>query len=164
VVSKNYLGYTSNSLPDGVYEVCFSQGKFVQSSGSKSSDAAVDSKSPDGTWQYFLYMKDNRHLRFPLSVGQKWTEEFATEVRGTNRRVKRTSETRVVGVERVTTDAGTYETFKIERDTWSGGRLMSLWRYFYSAQTKSVVKYNYQALIGSSATREVELIKFRAAL
>jgi hypothetical protein len=109
-------------------------------------------------------MKDNRHLRFPLSVGQKWTEEFATEVRGTNRRVKRTSETRVVGVERVTTDAGTYETFKIERDTWSGGRLMSLWRYFYSAQTKSVVKYNYQALIGSSATREVELIKFRAAL
>jgi hypothetical protein len=163
MISKNYLGSTSNSLLDGDYEVCFSEGKFVQGSGSDSSDASDASKSRDGTWQYFLYMKDNRHLKFPLSVGQKWTETFSTEVRGTNRRVKRTSETKVVGVERVTTAAGTYEAFKIERGTWAGGRLASQWTYFYSAQTKSVVKYHYQALIGSTATREIELLRFRAA-
>jgi hypothetical protein len=163
VVSKNYLGYTSNSLLDGDYEICFSAGKFLQVGDSGRSGASDDSKSRDGTWQYLVYMGANRHLKFPLSVGQKWTEEFSTIVRGTSKHVKRTSETQVRGIERVTTAAGTYETFKIERGSWAGGRLASQWTYFYSDQTKSVVKYNYHALIGSTATREIELLRFRAA-
>jgi hypothetical protein len=162
VVSKNYLGYTSNAVVDGDYEVCVFEGKFYLISGSAKSEILKDSPENDGIWCCLLYMEDNRHLKFPLFVGQKWTETFQTRTRGTNRTVTRTSETQVLGVKPVTTSAGTYDAFKIERGSWSGGRLASKWIYFYSPQTKSVVKYNYGALMGSSATREIELVKFRS--
>ena len=156
-MSKNFQGYVSGvlALPvDGDHKICFLQAKFFEVDGDAKSEISSAS-----TWNSILYMAENRYLKFPLIVGQKWTEEYKTRVRGTLRVERRTSETRVLGVEHIPTSAGTYQTFKIERENWLG-RVLERWIYFYSPETKSLVKYNYEALVGSSATREVELIKF----
>lgn len=157
-VSKNYQGYVSGvlALPvDGDHKICFLEGKFFEVDGDAKPEISTAS-----TWNSILYMAENRYLKFPLIVGQKRTEEYQTRVRGTNRLERRTAETRILGVEHITTSAGAYRAFKIERDNWCRGGLCGRWIYFYSPQTKSVVKYNYEATMGSTATREVELIKF----
>ena len=105
-------------------------------------------------------MGENHYLKFPLVVGQKRTEEFEIRIRGTNRRAKRTFESSVLRIEDITSPAGTHQTFKIETNGWCGGKACGKWIYFYSPQTKSVVKYNYQATLGSTATWEVDLIEF----
>ena len=105
-------------------------------------------------------MRETRHLNFPLILGQKRTEEFTARIRGTNRLQRRASEISVVGIEPITCSAGAYETFKIETNEWCGGKSCGKWICFYSPQTKSVVKYNYEATLGSTATWEVDLIEF----
>ena len=105
-------------------------------------------------------MTENLYLKFPLIVGQNKTEEFETRIRGTNRREKRTSESSVLGIEQITSSAAAYQTFKIETNHWCGGKSCGRYIYFYSPQTKSVVKYNYAATLGSTATWEVDFIKF----
>jgi len=109
-VSKNYQGYVSGvlALPvDGDHKICFWEGKFFEVDGDAKSEISSAS-----TWSGILYMAENRHLKFPLIVGQKWTEEYKTRVRGTNRLQGRTSETRILGADHITTPAGTYQTFK----------------------------------------------------
>jgi hypothetical protein len=157
-VSKNYQGYVSGvlALPiNGDHKICFLERKFLQVDGATKSQISNGS-----TWNNILYMRENRYLRFPLIVGQKRTEEFETRVRGTNRVQRGTSESSIIGVEDITASAGAYQTFKIETNHWCGGKSCGRWIYFYSPQTKSVVKYNYEATLGSTATWEVELIKF----
>lgn len=159
-VSKNYQSYVSGvlALPvDGNHEICFLEGKFFELEGGAKSEISSAS-----TWNSILYMAENRNLKFPLIIGQKWAEEYKTRVRGATRLERRACETRVLGVKYITTtSAGTYQTFKIERGNWGPrSQLLERWIYFYSPQTKSVVKHNYEALIGSTATRELELIKF----
>jgi hypothetical protein len=105
-------------------------------------------------------LRENLNFKFPLIVGQKRTEQLETQIRGTNRRGRRTSEISVVGIEPITSLAGHYQTFKIEKNDWCGGKACGKWIYYYSPQTKSVVKYNYQATLGSTATWEVDLVQF----
>jgi len=157
-VSKNFMGSVSgvSALPvDGDHKICFLKGQFFEVDGDAKSQISTAS-----TWNSIFYMKENRQLKFPLIVGQKWNEEFETRVRGTNRLEQRKSETQVLGIEHIMTTAGAYPTFKLQRDSWCLAGLCDKWVYFYSPETKSVVKFNYEALKGSSATREVELIKF----
>ena len=79
--------------------------------------------------------------------------------------------TNVTGMEEVTTPAGTFRTFMIERhergirmggDAGRGeGRLAGrlLYTYSYSPSTQSIVKYSL--LTGQRGTREIELISFK---
>jgi hypothetical protein len=157
-VSKNYQGYVSGvlALPaNGEHKICFLQGKFFEIDGDTKSVV-----STAGLWNSILYMAETRELKFPLVVGQKRTEEFKTRVRGTNRLEPRRTEIQVVDIDQIMTPAGAYRSFKIHRDDWWYGKLVSKWIYFYSPETKSIVKYNYEALVGSTATWEVDLIKF----
>ena len=157
-VSKNWQGYVSGvlALPgNGDHKICFLEGKFFEADGGTKSQIAADS-----LWNNILYIKENNHIKFPLYVGQKRTEEFETRIRGTNRRKKVTSETTVLGVEQIASPPEAYQTFKIETNDWCGGKSCGRYTYFYSPQTKSVVKYNYQATLGSTATWEVDLIDF----
>jgi hypothetical protein len=156
-VSKNYQGYVSGDLAlpvNGDHKICFLERKFLEVDGATKSQ--ISTGSP---WNNILYRRENRYLKFPLIVGQKRTEEFETRIR-TNRRERRTSESSVLGIEDITSSAGTYQTFKIEKNDWCGGKSSGRYIYFYSPQTKSVVKYNYEATLGSTATSEVDLIKF----
>jgi hypothetical protein len=158
-VSKNWQGYVSGvlALPvNGDHKICFLERQFFESEGGTKSQVAADS-----LWNNILYLRENLNFKFPLVVGRKRTEELQTQIRGTNRRVRRTSEITVIGIEPITSSASTYATFKIEKNDWcGGGTSCGKWIYFYSPQTKSVVKYNYQATLGSTATWEVDLIQF----
>jgi hypothetical protein len=157
-VSKNFQGYVSGVLAmpvNGDHKICFMEGKFVEVDGGAKTQISTGS-----VWNNILYLRENLHLKFPLIVGQKRSEDFETRIRGTNRREKRTSESSVLGIEQITSPAGAYETFKIETNGWCGGKACGKWIYFYSPQTKSVLKYNYQATKGSTATWEVDLIEF----
>jgi hypothetical protein len=157
-VSKNFQGYVSGvlALPvNGDHKICFLEGKFFEAEGGTKSQISTGS-----LWNNILYMGENHYLKFPLIVGKKRTEEFETRIRGTNRRAKRTFESSVLRIEHITSLAGTYQTFKIETNGWCGGKACGKWMYFYSPQTKSVVKYNYQATFGSTATWHVDLIEF----
>ena len=157
-VSKNYQGYVSGDLAlpvNGDHKICFLERKFFDVEGGTKAQISTGS-----LWNNILYMGETRYLKFPLIVGQKRTEEFETRIRGTNRRKKGTSESTVLGVEQITSLAGAYRTFKIETNHWCGGKSCGRYTYFYSPQTKSIVKYNYQATLGSTATWEVDLIQF----
>jgi hypothetical protein len=157
-MSKNYQGYVSGvlALPaNGDHKICFLERKFFEMDGGTKSQISTGS-----LWNNILYMRENPYLKFPLIVGQKRTEDFETRIRGTNRRKKGTSETTVLGVEQIASSAEAYQAFKIETNHWCGGKSCGRYTYFYSPQTKSVVKYNYQATLGSTATWEVDLIDF----
>jgi hypothetical protein len=68
----------------------------------------------DLSWKF----KPNNGLgvRLPLSVGKTWRAEFDAEDLQTTRRTYRgTSSSRVVAQESITTDAGSFDTFKIEQ-------------------------------------------------
>jgi hypothetical protein len=157
-VSKNYQGYVSGDLAlpvNGEHKICFLERKFFEIDGATKSQISTGS-----VWNNILYMRENRYLKFPLIVGQKRTEAFETRIRGTNRVQRGTAESSVLGIEDITSSAGAYQTFKIETNHWCGGKSCGRYIYFYSPQTKSVVKYNYEATLGSTATWEVDLIKF----
>jgi len=124
-----------------------------------------------GELRRMLAIDDVRELlQFPLSVGKKWSTHFEQETNSTAKR-KLATETNVTGLEEITTPAGKFRVFKIER--WgsagsiptSGRRAGSRtrnyeWTYYYSPQTQSIVKYTYEDEEGG--IREIELLKFTA--
>ena len=157
-VSKNFQGYVSGVLAmpvNGDHKICFMEGKFVEVDGATKSQISIGS-----LWNNILYMRENLHLKFPLIVGQKRSEHFETRIRGTNRRQRGTAESSILGIEPISSSAGAYQTFKIETNHWCGGKACGRYIYFYSPQTKSVIKYNYEATLGSTATWQVDLIQF----
>jgi hypothetical protein len=59
---------------------------------------------------------DGLGIRMPLSVGKTWQAEYDAHNLQTTRRIYRgTSSSKVVAQETITTDAGTFDTFKIEQ-------------------------------------------------
>jgi hypothetical protein len=58
---------------------------------------------------------DSHGIRWPLSVGKEWRLEFITRNTQTGVNTKSSSLSKVVAQETVTTPAGTFETFKIDR-------------------------------------------------
>jgi hypothetical protein len=59
---------------------------------------------------------DGLGVRLPLSIGKTWQAEFDAQDLHTTRRIYRgTSTSKVVAQEAITTDAGTFDTFKIEQ-------------------------------------------------
>jgi hypothetical protein len=110
-----------------------------------------------------------RLLQFPLSVGKKWSTQYRQQIINGVRNL--TTETNVTGLEEITTPAGKFRAFKIER--WGSAAAVKNvgkapgsktrnyeWTYYYSPQTQSIVKYAYEDEEGG--TREIELVKFTA--
>jgi hypothetical protein len=59
---------------------------------------------------------DGTGVRMPLSIGKTWQAEFDAQDLHTTRRIYRgTSSSKVVAQEMITTDAGTFDAFKIEQ-------------------------------------------------
>ena len=113
---------------------------------------------------------EEKFLVFPLTVSKKWSSDFQDDLRG-GATVNTHAEMVVSGYEEVTTDAGKFKAFKIERSETSGGggkgrNASSKSRrvdyvYYYSPETRSIVKLH--RLEGSGATRDIELIKYTPA-
>ncbi len=158
---------SSTELNDGLYELTFTQGKIklYQVSGSQKTEMPVQ---PDGPTQVLLNLvgkSDQRPvLKFPISVGQKWTYQYETRPTGQTRDQKRNVEVNVTGMEQVTTPGGPFKAYKLVRnESWTtgprGGQGGSNITYFFSPETKSVVKSSSESL-GSGGSVETELMKF----
>jgi hypothetical protein len=161
---KGQVG-SSTDQNEGLYEIVYTQGKvgvFKIEGGQKSEvDTAPDSP---GEGLLGVIGKNARRpdLKFPLSVGQKWSYEYQT--RGGRRGQRRSAEVNVVGMEQVTIPAGTFKAYKLVRsESWSTGpagtRGGNTTTYFYGPETRSIVKRSTENE-NNSGTVETELIKF----
>ena len=101
-------------------------------------------------------------------MGQTWTREY--QYRGYSgpktvfRRI--TAKQSVVGIEQITTPAGTFRTFKIESVAIGAGQGREVLLYHYSPESKSIVKF-LMSRSGEAGTdreqTEIELVKFGTA-
>jgi hypothetical protein len=105
---------------------------------------------------------ENRDLKFPLSPGQKWNLDYSFKAVGARKAVSRLVEVTVANWEQVTTPAGTFKALKLRKE--DGPPQGQVWVnvYYYSPETKSVIKSSYDTTAGGGQglKREVELIKY----
>jgi len=154
---------------EGLYELTFTQGKvkLFEVSGNQKNEMVV---LPDGPSQSLLALlgksEQLQRIKFPLAVGQKWTYQYETQPPGARRAVRINAEVNVIGVEQVTTAAGSFKAYKLKRTQSAGafvyGRSnISTNTYFYSPETRSIVKSSsLNEGSGPTTTIENELIKF----
>jgi len=159
---------SSTDQNEGMYELSVTQGvvKLYDVNGGQKNEKPI---APDGPTQALLRLigkSDQRtDLIFPLSVGQKWAYDFVTRPPGSKFNQRRSAEVNVVGMEQVTTPAGNFKTYKlIKSESWSvgsrfGQRGSSATTYFYSPETRSIVKSS-SLNNDNPGTIETELLKF----
>lgn len=151
----------------GTYESIYSQGQLKAFEIHDGRKTETDVKS-DGTGSVLLTLlglNDKRPtLKFPLSVGQQWKYEYTTRPAGARDDQTRTVNVTVAGIEQVTTPAGSFKAFKLVRkEEWPRPGRQVGWNsatvtYYYSPETRSVVKSNTANETGASSS--TELIKF----
>jgi len=166
---KGQIG-SSTDQNEGMYELSVAQGavKLYEINGSQKNEIPIQ---PDGPSQGLLRLvgkSDQRtDLKFPLSVGQKWTYQYDTRPAGLPRDQRRSVEINVAGIEQMTTTAGAFKAYKlIKSESWSttgrgggtGGGINTT-TYFYSPETRSIVKSS-NVNDKNPGTVETELIKF----
>jgi hypothetical protein len=168
IFRKGQIG-TSTDLNEGMYELSVTQGvvKLYQIDGGKKNEKPIESDGPTQTFVRLIGQKSDERptLKFPLSVGQKWTYEYETKPPGSKFNQRRSVEVNVVGMEQVTTPAGSFKAYKLIRsESWTVGSLRgqkggSTITYFYSPETRSIVKSS-SVNENNPGTIETELIKF----
>ena len=174
VKQQNYIVSTSNVM-NGDYQITIAGGarSFLQLDGQQTLQAnqagALWLMQPTGP----VRKQPAQYFQFPLVVGKSWEGIVST---GRARR-ERKATNRVTGIERVTTAAGTFDTYRIVREIWfSTGAYDDFhhdWTfvYYYSPETRSVVKYRLEYTRGEinghpvlEHVTEIELIKFGSRL
>jgi len=163
---EKQVGSLSTSNPfDGMYEVVYSQGNFktFQMTNNGRQPANRIARGP-----LLALVGQNpmvKDLKFPFSVGQKWEYKFEFTMIGAHKPFLQTVEMSVIGVEQVATPAGNFSTFKLEKQQTSMHGLHPwVGTYYYSPDTKSVVKYFFDSSTNGAGTiREGELMKFGTA-
>jgi hypothetical protein len=86
---KDQVASSTDDL-QGIYELTFSQGnvKIYQVDGTQKSEVAIE---PDGPTQNLINWigksTQQQDLKFPLSVGQKWTYDYTTADGRTNQKI-----------------------------------------------------------------------------
>lgn len=164
VARKDWQTRRSSDLA-GDYEVIFSEGKFRVFSLSGTDKTEVDQGAPTLLRMTGLQRDQLRFLQFPLVVGNRWRFDYHQRLPG-ERNASWTPETRVIGIEEVTTLAGVFRAFRIERDFDVLRRACWTYTYFYSPNSRSIVKYHYDGTCGKgygAGQTEMELIKFGAS-
>ncbi len=154
------IGSSTKYIDDGIYELDYSQEKvkiFTIRNGQKT--------ELDEGGRLLLRLlglsRTRLNVKFPLSVGQKWNYDYKFQFPGSITQ-NRSVEVNVVGIEQISTPAGTFRTFKLSSEgNWlqKGGRSSGFSKsiYFYSPETKSIVNENEE---GEGLTRSIQLIKF----
>ena len=161
---------SSTDQNEGMYELSVTQGAVKLYAIDRGQKNEIPLQ-PDGPTQGLLRLigkSDKRSdLKFPMSVGQRWTYQYETKLTGLPRAQRRNVEVNVAGMEQVTTPAGSFKAYKLIRtESWSmtsrggfAGHNSITATYFYSPQTRSIVK---SSLVSDNnpGTVETELIKF----
>jgi hypothetical protein len=160
----DFFGDAASSALAGIYEVVFAEGKWKISfvAGEKREEVDYSSYQAGLLFSLLGRSKTYQDLRFPFSLGDKWKYDYKSRARGGNKSIPRTVEVQVSGLEEITTAAGKFRVFKLEKDDRAGPRDFWVTTMFYSPETKSVVKSLYDATsgLGVGGKREVELIKY----
>jgi hypothetical protein len=164
IVATGFLA-SSTEMLQGTYEVAYSQGqvKVASLSGDKKEELITGQDRPAETLVALVASSEIfENVKFPLSVGQKWKYSYRWKAAGVRNANTRNVEIEVAGIEQVTTPAGTFKAFKLQQTAfWSrnqGGPYNSTNTYFYSPDTKSVIKSSTSDIDGQK--REIELVKF----
>ena len=161
---------TSTDRVDGTYEIVFTQGniKLYEVEGGRGRGGEIpimDDVLSQALLSQVGKSEYRQPLKFPLSVGQKWSYQYTLRSVGVTGDQKRSVEVNVVGMEDVKTPAGAFKAFKLVRveGYFPGPRATKYYRntvtYFYSPDTKSVIKIS-SVSDDSPETQEGELIKF----
>lgn len=114
------------------------------------------------------YEPSDGKLQFPLSVGKRWSDSYVYRSGTWTSQVDRTA--KVVGVERIHTQAGDFDAFRIEQSTsWSGasgnggygGTRETEW---YAPAVGRIVRMDYedQSPRQAPTTTRLELTSFRS--
>jgi hypothetical protein len=165
VNEKDFVGSISDNL-HGLYELGYSGGGVKIFSLENSQKTEIGSKGPAKQLLILLGLFEDRpDLKFPLKVGEKWTYDYDYSQRGSGKSRSASVEIKVAGVEEVSVPAGKFTAFKLVKEELRGGGRKSPGQtvsttYYYSTDTKSVVKSSYN--VTSGANREIELVKFTA--
>ena len=160
VLSKA-VGSSSNLLDDGIYEVSYSSGQFgVFKLNGEQKEELVQNQT--GGILSLIGRKNNRDIKFPLVVGQKWNYRYERTAVGARKSFESNVTIEVSGAEQMTTGAGTFRTFKLEKDDRTGPKGFWTTVSYYSPETKSFVKqlFDSQSETGTGYKREIELVKF----
>ena len=141
------------------YQVTFKDGKF---DSTRRVGLAFDDSPP-----VHLNDADKKMFDFPLVKGKKWSYRFKWESRTSGREFWRNVDAEVIGpvTDPLKTAAGKFEVIEIRRtDTVSFPDREAEYKftYFYSAETKSIVKLvsDWETRGGSPRHKEFELIKY----
>jgi hypothetical protein len=150
---------SSSKLLNGTFEVSITGGKMktVAVNGEQKED--LDPRPP----VLLTLLTFAPNLDFPLTVGKRWSRDYKGTYVGSAKPIARTITYEVKGIEQVTTTAGTFRAFKLESDDRAGARDYYTTTYWYSPETRSIVKSVFDSSAGGQVTglqRQVELIKF----
>lgn len=160
VTRKDWLTRRSRDLA-GDYEVMFSDGNFWVFSLSDRAKTEIDQGASSLRSMMASRNDERRFLQFPLIFGKEWPIDYQERLPGI-RNINWPPETGVIGIEEVSTLAGVFRAFKIERDFDVLSRGCWTYTYFYSPETRSIVKYHYKGSCGKGywgGQIEIELIK-----
>jgi len=153
---------SSTDFNEGMYELMISYGnvKLYTLEGGKKEELVINQEGPTQALLTLIGKSDQRpNLKFPLSVGQKWAYSFRQKPAGARRDIEYSVEVKVAGIEQVTTPAGTFNAYRLVADTTWGRQGHSTSTYFYSPETRSMVKRSGRNE-NTGGTVETELVKF----
>jgi hypothetical protein len=149
-IDRQSTAFISTRAIHGVYTVRFREGKFL-------TDADDVQYFSDTVPSVHGLTQNPPWLRFPLTLGKKWTYEFRY-ISDDGRQYSVSAEFLVAGPETVSVPGGTFEAVKIVRSDLGARAGRIVHTYFYSSKTGSVVKVDthYQ----SGTTIKVELSEY----
>ncbi len=169
VVHQMWTGGYRSDMDNGDYVIRIRNGKF----GIARLEAGKIVHPPPRSWLHAalpiqkIIEEKEQYYNFPLWIGKEWS--------GTQRLGRwRDSRCTVTGMEAVTTPAGTFQSFRIERRIVMLVDILNYYDteiYFYSPQTRSIVKYDYKRemkdLVGDlkyglEETASFELLSYKA--
>ena len=152
------IGSDPSKMLNGTYELSIVNGKLKIAAVTGSQKEELDPRP----LTLICLLGYCANLNFPLTVGKQWKRDYKASYIGSSLQIARTVTYEVKGIEQVTTAAGTFRAFKLESDDRSGPRDFWVTNYWYSPETKSIVKYQFDASSGEGTglKRDIELIKF----
>jgi hypothetical protein len=163
IVSKPSSGFSPPNKPiDGTYILRIEKATLHILELVDGNDVPSDQSSVPGLVGFHRPQGPlNPLLKFPLFVGKQW--QYSIKLRATH-----TINLEVVSEELVTTQAGVFPALKIERTRqyatasprWGTGIVATRGSYFYSPDTKSIVKYDTRSDDGSILN--IELLAFQS--
>lgn len=154
-------GSSSRSL-NGTYELSIVDGKLKVAAVNGSEKEDLEPRPAP----LIAMLTFGPNLDFPLTVSKQWTRDYKGTYVGSSKPIARKITYEVKGIEQVTTPAGTYRAFKLESDDRAGQRDYFTTTYWYSPETRSIVKSKFDGSSGGQHTglqREIELTKVTPA-